>query len=181
MLVNSIILSIIIQILTGGIDVWGLTIKLPDNYKIYNELLQIELGIQAVELLFYIWLVVKLKTLGNITIYRYMDWFITTPTMLLTLMIYLYHNDQQSLTVKEFITKYPRDIGLVFLLNALMLVFGLLSEYKVLSVPVAVTLGFIPFAYYFWFIYKKYLGSLQHPKTNIHLHLHDLLYSHMDH
>jgi bacteriorhodopsin len=170
MLVNSILLSILIQILTGGIDVWGLTIKLPTNYKIYNELLQIELGVQVIELIFYIWLVIKLKSLGNITIYRYMDWFITTPTMLLTLMIYLYHNDKEPLTVKEFITRYPRDIGLVFLLNALMLVFGLLSEYKVLSVPVAVTLGFIPFAYYFWFIYKKYLGSLQHPKTNIYLY-----------
>ncbi len=170
MLVNSIILSIIIQLLTGGIDVWGLSIKLPENYKIYNELLQIELGVQVIELLFYIWLVIKLKSLGNITIYRYVDWFVTTPTMLLTLMIYLYHNEKDPLTVKQFIKQYPKDIGLVFLLNAIMLGFGLLSELKIINVSLAVSLGFIPFAYYFWYIYKKYVNTSDKTKFNMYLY-----------
>jgi hypothetical protein len=70
MLVTSTIISIIIQILTAGIDVWGLTIPLPDNYSIYHDLLKIELGVQTVELIFYIWLATKIKSLSNITIYR---------------------------------------------------------------------------------------------------------------
>jgi len=159
MIVTSTIISIIIQILTGGIDVWGLTIPVHNNFNIYRDLLKIELGVQTVELIFYIWLVTKLHALKNITIYRYLDWFITTPTMLFTLIVYLYHQGQR-LSLTDFIRTNKRNIIIITGLNALMLVFGLLGELGILSVNVSVTLGFIPFAYYFWFIYKKYIMPL---------------------
>ena len=157
MIVTSTIISIIIQILTGGIDVWGLTIPVQNNFNIYRDLLKIELGVQTVELIFYIWLVTKLHALKNITIYRYVDWFITTPTMLFTLIIYLYHQGQ-NLSLTDFINTNKRNIIIIIGLNALMLVFGLLGELGILSVNVSVTLGFIPFAYYFWFIYNIILN-----------------------
>jgi len=156
MLVTSTIISIIIQILTAGIDVWGLTIPLPDNYSIYHDLLKIELGVQTVELIFYIWLATKIKSLSNITIYRYVDWFITTPTMLFTLIVFLHHNGEK-LTLTEFIKNHKDNIIIIIGLNVLMLVFGLLGELGILGITTSVTLGFIPFAYYFWYIYKKYV------------------------
>lgn len=159
MLVTSTLVSIIIQVLTGGIDIWGLTIPVQNNFNIYRDLLKIELGVQTVELIFYIWLITKLHALKNITIYRYIDWFITTPTMLFTLLVYLYHQGQ-NLSLTDFIRTNKRNIIIIIGLNALMLVFGLLGELGILSVNVSVTLGFIPFAYYFWFIYKKYIMSL---------------------
>jgi len=159
MLVTSTLVSIIIQVLTGGIDIWGLTIPVQNNFNIYRDLLKIELGVQTVELIFYIWLITKLHALKNITIYRYMDWFITTPTMLFTLIVYLYHRGQ-NLSLTDFIRTNKRNIIIITGLNALMLVFGLLGELGILSVNVSVTLGFIPFAYYFWFIYKEYIMSL---------------------
>jgi bacteriorhodopsin len=168
MIVTSTIISIIIQLLTGGIDVWGLTIPVQNNFNIYRDLLKIELGVQTVELIFYIWLVTKLHALKNITIYRYIDWFVTTPTMLFTLIVYLYHRGQE-LSLTDFISTNKRNIIIITGLNALMLVFGLLGELGILSVNVSVTLGFIPFAYYFWFIYKEYIMPLpdadSHAKT----------------
>lgn len=159
MLVTSTIISIIIQLITGGIDIWGLTIPILDNFSIYRDLLKIELGVQTIELIFYIWLINKMHALKNITIYRYVDWFITTPTMLFTLIVYLYHQGNK-LSLTEFINTNKRNIITIIGLNALMLVFGLLGELGILSVNVSVTLGFIPFAYYFWFIYKEYIMPL---------------------
>lgn len=159
MIVTSTIISIIIQLLTGGIDIWGLTIPVQNNFNIYRDLLKIELGVQTVELIFYIWLVTKLHALKNITIYRYLDWFVTTPTMLFTLIVYLYHQGQ-NLSLTDFIKTNKRNIIIITGLNALMLLFGLLGELGILSVNVSVTLGFIPFAYYFWFIYKEYIMPL---------------------
>ena len=167
MLVTSTLVSIIIQLLTGGIDIWGLTIPVQNNFNIYRDLLKIELGVQTVELIFYIWLITKLHALKNITIYRYMDWFITTPTMLFTLIVYLYHRGQE-LSLTDFIRTNKRNIFIITGLNALMLVFGLLGELGILSVNVSVTLGFIPFAYYFWFIYKEYIMPLPEDDVDSH-------------
>lgn len=165
MLVTSTIISIIIQLITGIIDIWGLTIPITENYLIYRDLLKIELGVQFIELLFYIWLVVKIESLSNITIYRYVDWFITTPTMLFTLIVFLYHKGNK-LTITDFITSNKTNIIIIAVLNALMLLFGLLGELGILSITTSVTLGFVPFAYYFWYIYKTYILSAENGVEN---------------
>lgn len=165
MLVISTIISIIIQLITGIIDIWGLTIPITENYLIYRDLLKIELGVQFIELLFYIWLVVKIESLSNITIYRYVDWFITTPTMLFTLIVFLYHKGNK-LTITDFITSNKTNIIIIAVLNALMLLFGLLGELGILSITTSVTLGFVPFAYYFWYIYKTYILSAENGVEN---------------
>ena len=167
MLVNSTLLSIFIQVITGGIDVWGLTIDLPESYKIYNQLLRIELFVQIVELCFYIWLIYAMKNISNITIYRYVDWFITTPTMLFTLMVFLYHRSGMKLTVLSFLKEHAKDIAIVVGLNVLMLGFGLLTEINVLSVNVGVSLGFIPFALYFGYIYWTYIKDKEEDKDSL--------------
>ena len=165
MLVTSTIISIVIQLLTGVIDIWGLSLPVTDNYLIYRDLLKIELGVQFIELLFYIWLVVKIESLSNITIYRYVDWFITTPTMLFTLIVFLYHKGNK-LTISDFVTSNKTNIIIIVVLNALMLLFGLLGELGILSVTTSVTLGFVPFAYYFWYIYKTYIFTAENAMEN---------------
>jgi bacteriorhodopsin len=165
MLVTSTIISIVIQLLTGVIDIWGLSLPVTDNYLIYRDLLKIELGVQVIELLFYIWLVVKIESLSNITIYRYVDWFITTPTMLFTLIVFLYHKGNK-LTISDFVTSNKTNIIIIVVLNALMLIFGLLGELGILSVTTSVTLGFVPFAYYFWYIYKTYIFTAENGIEN---------------
>ena len=85
--------SLFIQFVTGVIDTWGLSLSLPVKHLIFKDILAVELTVQILEAIFYIWLVYNIKNNDTcITKYRYFDWLITTPIMLITLMAYLDHN-----------------------------------------------------------------------------------------
>lgn len=169
MLATSAKLSLFIQFVTGIIDFYGLQIPLPQNKLIYKELLEIELFVQTVEFMYYIWLVMNLnKFEGNITVTRYFDWMITTPTMLLTLMAYL--NDKENGgSLKLFVKQNKSDVILILILNWLMLFIGLLGELGILDEKIAVTIGFIPFIYYFNVIHKKFLDKNEKDNGKIFL------------
>lgn len=154
MLVVTAYISLIIQVITGVIDAYGLNINVPEEYDKFKDLLKIELGVQSVELVFYLWLVFNIKKNKDITKYRYYDWFITTPIMLVSLMIYY---DDKSKTVKEFIENNKSNIILIILLNFMMLLFGLLGETNVIDYNLGGILGFIPFILMFKIIYKDYV------------------------
>jgi bacteriorhodopsin len=149
--------SLIIQFITGLVDLWGLSIGVPSNIQIYQQLLVIELVVQAVEFIFYVWLVKNIEK-PNITKYRYFDWFITTPSMLLTLMIYL-DNNRKEVSILEYIKNNFRFIALIFILNWMMLGFGLLGELKIMNEKQSATLGFIPFVIYYYMIYQKFIDQ----------------------
>ena len=85
----SLSFSIIIQVLTGIFDIFALSIKVPLAANIIKQLLILELLVQAIEGTFYFWLLYNFNTITNVTPKRYIDWVITTPTMLVTLIIYL--------------------------------------------------------------------------------------------
>ena len=101
-LYSSLLFSIIIQVLTGVLDIYALTLKIPTALHIIKQLLVLELGVQVVEGSFYIWLFRNFHKISNITPNRYIDWFITTPTMLVTLIMYLiYLNNKDSEKFQE--------------------------------------------------------------------------------
>jgi bacteriorhodopsin len=154
MLVETAYISLIIQFITGIIDIYGLNINVPPEYEKYKDLLKIELGVQSIEFIFYLWLVLNIKKNKNITKYRYYDWFITTPTMLLTLMNYY---DEKSTTIKDFIINNKDNIILVVILNFLMLFFGLLGELNIINYNLGGILGFLPFILMFEIIRKNYV------------------------
>ena len=155
MLIISTYLSIIIQVITGIINLWGLHLNVDDNKKIFKDLLNIELFIQNIELVFYIWMANNLNIIQNITPYRYLDWIITTPTMLITLMAFL-DKDKNS-NLYNYIQKNKYFIIKIIVLNLIMLLFGLAGELKYLDYDSAIILGFIPFIYYFKLIHDKYI------------------------
>lgn len=155
MLIISTYLSIIIQVITGIINLWGLHLNVDDNKKIFKDLLNVELFIQNIELVFYIWMANNLNMIQNITPYRYLDWIITTPTMLITLMAFL-DKDKNS-NLYNYIQKNKYFIIKIIVLNLIMLLFGLAGELKYLDYDSAIILGFIPFIYYFKLIYDKYI------------------------
>ena len=155
MLIISTYLSIIIQVITGIINLWGLHLNVDDNKKIFKDLLNVELFIQNIELVFYIWMANNLNMIQNITPYRYLDWIITTPTMLITLMAFL-DKDKNS-NLYNYIQKNKYFIIKIIVLNLIMLLFGLAGELKYLDYDSAIILGFIPFIYYFKLIHDKYI------------------------
>lgn len=157
MLIESTFISIIIQFITAIIDIYGIYIPVNDDYSILQELLHVELGVQTIELIFYIWLLFSINSIKNITLYRYADWFITTPVMLITLMAYLSIEPSKPIKLADFINDNSHDIIYVVLLNAVMLLMGFLSELFPIHRILFVTLGFVPFIMYFYRIYTNYL------------------------
>ena len=83
--------SFIIQILVTLVDTYALTLPIPPYLLVIKNLLWIEYIVNFIEGTFYIWMISNFSTIKNITITRYYDWVITTPTMLFTYSMYLLH------------------------------------------------------------------------------------------
>ena len=159
----TLIISIVVQIITGIIEIGAFFVKVPSVYSLIKQLLMIELIVQFFEGTFYLWLTYNFTKVLNVTPKRYLDWVITTPTMLITLMIYLiYLNKKGENKTNELelftILKENSSIFIpVVLLNWLMLLFGYLGEMKTIPVLLGIFLGFIPFLIYFYMIYVNYV------------------------
>jgi hypothetical protein len=155
--------SVIVQIITGVIEIGALFVKVPSIYSLIRQLLILEISVQMIEAAFYVWLVYNLNKVINITPKRYIDWVITTPTMLITLilyLIYLKHKEENNTEHLEFfnlIRENSTQITQVVILNWLMLLFGYLGEMKIIPVLFGVFLGFIPFLIYYYIIYVNYV------------------------
>jgi hypothetical protein len=160
---NTLIISIIVQIITGIIEIAAFFVKVPSIYTIIRQLLIIELVVQFIEASFYFWLAYNFTKVLNVTPKRYIDWVITTPTMLITLIIYLiYLNKKEENKTHEmdFFTLLKDNSTIiipVIILNWLMLLFGYLGEMRAIPVLLGVFLGFIPFLIYYYLIYVNYV------------------------
>uniref|UniRef100_A0A6C0II29 Uncharacterized protein n=1 Tax=viral metagenome TaxID=1070528 RepID=A0A6C0II29_9ZZZZ len=159
---NSLILSIVIQVLTGLIEFIALLVKIPYEFNLLKQLLVLEFIVQIIEGTFYIWLFYNFNNVVNATPNRYFDWAITTPTMLIQLIFYLIylHNKNNGTTEQlDFFKLFDENlitIIQVILLNWLMLLFGYLGEINVIPMLLGTILGFIPFLIYYYIIYINY-------------------------
>lgn len=155
--------SIIIQIITGLFEIFTLFVHVPSTFNIIRQLLFLEVFVQIIEGSFYVWLLYNFNVISNVTPKRYIDWFITTPTMLITLIIYLiYLNNKDNVTTDtlDFFTVVNDNfdnIVKVLLLNWSMLLFGYLGEENIIPTLLGVILGFIPFLIYYYIIFVNYV------------------------
>jgi hypothetical protein len=159
----TLIISVVVQIITGIIEIFSLFIKIPGNFSLIRQLLILEISVQFIEGMFYFWLVYNFNTLTDVTPKRYIDWSITTPTMLVTLILYLIYLryrennlDTSSLDFFTLLSDNSTIITNVLYLNWLMLIFGYLGEKNILPTYIGVILGFIPFLIYYFLIYINY-------------------------
>jgi len=154
------IASFVIQILTTILDTYALTIPTPPSLDVIKSLLWIEYIVNCVEGTFYIWMISHFSTIKNITITRYYDWVITTPTMLFTYSMYLLHirnlEENKNHELFKLINDEKYTLIAIILMNWLMLFFGYMGELGKLSVKLSTFLGFIPFIAMFYIIYEKY-------------------------
>ena len=152
--------SFIIQILTTIIDSYALLIPTPPSLNDIKGLLWIEYIINFIEGTFYVWMISNFSKIKNITITRYYDWVITTPTMLFTYSMYVLitkkieENQKHNLLESIYNEKYT--LITIILLNWLMLYFGYIGELGKMSVNLSTFLGFIPFTIMFYIIYENY-------------------------
>ena len=74
---SSVDVSLIAQLITGIIDSYALTFTYGGDKLLLKGLIGIEVFVQFVELVFYIWLAMSITTVKNITPKRYYDWVLT--------------------------------------------------------------------------------------------------------
>ena len=161
---STLVASVIVQIISGIIEIsTAIFASVSPEFSIIRQLLFLEIAVQAIEGLFYIWLLLNFTSVTNVTPKRYIDWTITTPTMLVTLIFYLIflerrekNEDTTGLNFYDLAIENGNTISNVFILNWAMLFFGYLGEMNILSTLTGVLLGFVPFLLYYYIIYQKY-------------------------
>ena len=156
------IISLFIQVVTGIIDYYVLSLSVPSEYLLVNQMLFMEFVVQIIEGSFYVWMVYKFSQIKNITPFRYFDWMITTPTMLITLMLYLVfiRNREKGLVSESFLTEVKKrwvPMTQVAILDWLMLIAGYMGEIGTLDQMTANIAGFLPFFMMFYIIYKNFV------------------------
>jgi bacteriorhodopsin len=152
------LISLIIQGVVGIIDFLALKIESKD--ELLKDLLKVELVVQIIEFMFYISLVFYFKKAArNITPFRYIDWAITTPLMLITLSAFLNYDDTKPTRLRDFLSEHADTVVTIVVLNASMLLFGLAGELGFLNPYTSTALGFIPFALNFKLIKDTFLHS----------------------
>jgi len=180
----SLKVSVAVQVISMVIQFFPMFMSVPPAYMILKQLLFLENIVQVVQGSFYAWLVYNIKNETNITSKRYMDWVITTPIMLITLicyMIFLRTTNENTETMQNMqdIEKTQKQIDIfsilrensaviitIVVLNALMLLFGYLGEINVIPVTWGVLIGFIPFVIYYYLIYNNFVKSNTNTNTN---------------
>lgn len=154
------IISLFIQFVIGVIDYIAINIKVGSNDELLKDLLKVEFSVQIIEFIFYVWLFYYFsKVSRNITPFRYLDWGITTPLMLITLSAFLNHDGKSSERLSDFLSNHTVSVIKIVVLNATMLLFGLFGEIGYLSPILSTALGFIPFALNFKYIKDTFLRS----------------------
>jgi hypothetical protein len=162
---SSLLFSIVVQLVTGVIELLAFFVKTPPGMGLIKQLLGLEVAVQAVEGSFYAWLYYNIDRVKNITPKRYADWAITTPTMLVTLIAYIIYlktnkgNGNDSLSLIQILRENAVPIAQILGLNWLMLLFGYLGEVGVFSLLTGVALGFVPFIAYFYIMYEKFVAN----------------------
>lgn len=156
--------SIIVQAITGIVEFTGLGFKVKPEDEIVKDILRVELIVQAIEFLFYIYLVYKIYTgfIGSdITSHRYFDWFLTTPTMLVNFAVFFKYlqNPKRPIQYIDSIKEDSHILIPVLIANALMLFFGYIGEIGILDNSISTAIGFLPFAFMFKQLYSNFVGD----------------------
>jgi hypothetical protein len=173
----TVYISLIIQAITGIFNVGILSLDTKDSnfsndVDILIQLIWLGLVVQVIEGTFYIWLARSINTISNITAYRYYDWIFSTPTMLITFIVYLIYlkgkqddenenkEEKEGNNTKKDLWYHMKEnkfmLAIILVLNTIMLMFGYFGEIGLLSNTNTVLFGFIPFIAFFYLIYDNF-------------------------
>jgi bacteriorhodopsin len=157
-------LSIAVQLLIAIITTRGIIFNVGEKHKILTQILIIETVVQYIELGFYVYFLKKfdVSPLSNMARIRYYDWFFTTPTMLISTVLYFKyeeHIQNNSPGILDLFTVFKEEqsnIINIVVSNFFMLLFGYLGEKNKINKKIGIPLGFVFFANTFNVIYKNY-------------------------
>jgi bacteriorhodopsin len=148
----------------------------PSQYLALKYILAIETTVNIIASVAYNSIITFIKepNYSSITNFRYLDWFATTPLLLLSFTLYLQYKKYNHKDMKERDTLDKRDtnepydetkstvkfdypkLSIILGLNLLMLLFGFLGETNKINHTLGCLLGFIPFIIMFYLIWQWY-------------------------
>ncbi len=170
---NSAIFSLYSQIIIGVICLIGIFIPLKPKDYILHSILMMETIVQIIEFIFYYWLVKNIYLIEyDITYIRYFDWFITTPTMILSIILFMiYIKSNEVIDFMDTISENKTTISYILIFNALMLIFGFLGEIEVLSKYTSFFFGSLFFVLSFKYIFDNYVDNDETNKIVFYVNL----------
>ena len=156
--------SIIVQLITGILGLQGLFINVTEKHHILKNVLTLEMIVQCIEFFVYMYFlrIMSTTSIHKMAEIRYYDWFISTPVMLLTTIIFYKYEEnlendvEQNLEFWDFLKTNKENIIFIFVCNFFMLLFGYLGEIEAIDMTSSLLLGFIFFGMTFYTIYKNY-------------------------
>jgi bacteriorhodopsin len=158
--------SLVIQFIIAIICLLGTFIKVDNQDKILREVLVLETVVQFIEFSFYLWLVYNFNNIKiDISVVRYYDWFLTTPTMLFALicfMVYFHKTPENNSTTEEMCLEniYHENSSIIHKIlvsNALMLLLGYLGELNIISKVTGFLGGTFFLLYAFYYLYVTFV------------------------
>lgn len=157
----SLYASLFAQWTTLVLNAWSFSLPLSTSDEILRTVLSIETFVQVIELIFYTWYSTHFATVAEATFYRYHDWVITTPLMLLSTMVYYeYRNTPDEIvTMESFWERHKHSVIIVFGFNLMMLAFGYAFERNLLDIVTSTLLGFVGFAGSFYVIWDAFASK----------------------
>jgi bacteriorhodopsin len=162
---NTMRFSLLVQIVTGLLALHGLFIILPEKDRILTDILGLETLVQFIEMIFYVWISYATVNVNIMASRRYIDWFITTPAMLLSTIAFMKYEEEkeknESITFLDFLKENKNNILLIFSYNLGMLLFGYLGEVNIISKYISIPIGFLFFYKSFELIYYDYAIKTQ--------------------
>lgn len=149
LVVKSAIWSFIIQVIAGIFLVMAFFYKLTEGDLILRIIVILELVVQVIEAIFYVFIIKKFASGDIDTSFRYYDWFFSTPMMLISTLLFLVYlrtkpfdkkesfkekegekPEEVDLNVKNIFMKNKLLISAMVIFNTLMLVVGFMGENK---------------------------------------------------
>lgn len=161
LLVNSLYFSLFIQVVSIAIGLFGLSLKVDPADQILITAVGLETIVSSIQFSFYLWYTYHFKEVVEATFYRYHDWMITTPIMLLTTILYFDYNNNpdEKKTLQSFWDEHQKDILIIFAFNAMMLFFGYLYEIGSLDLFTSNSMGFVGLIGSFYVIYSSFVSK----------------------
>lgn len=157
----TLIFSLLIQIIIILGTSIGLFIQVDPKDYIIKQIFILEYIVQIIEAAMYLWLSYSVINSASMVQRRYIDWFITTPIMLFTTVLYMKYNtvypNTSTITLNKVIKNETINLLTIFSYNTLMLVCGLVGELYPTYSKLLIPLGFYFFYRVFYIIYNTFV------------------------
>ena len=161
-------ISLFIQIVTLIISLIAQFTPVSQEKQLLKEIMMMENVVQLIEFIFYISITLFVANMidTDIAQFRYYDWVITTPIMLLTTMMFFIYNskcktqdrENKKLSFLNIVKDEKESIIKIFLSNFGMLLVGFLQEIGMMNILYSTILGFGCLDYSFYKLYS-YVGD----------------------